>query len=132
MLYRFATVSDPVVHPDGARVAFVVTRIDLDGDRYERSIWLWDGDQAVQFTFGGADTRPRWSPDGSRLAFLRKGTGSGAKPQVTVLPAEGGEASAVTDFALGVNEFEWSPSGESMWVLATQWTDEWADLANAR
>lgn len=48
--------------------------------------------------------------------------------QVAIMPADGGEAQIVTDFALGVRELEWSPNGESLMVLATTWTAEWEEL----
>jgi dipeptidyl aminopeptidase/acylaminoacyl peptidase len=63
----YATLSDPQLHPDGIQVAFVVSRLDLEQDRYERRIWRWDGTTARQFTHGPVDTRPRWSSDGSPL-----------------------------------------------------------------
>ncbi len=120
--------SDPRIHPDGTSVAFVVTRMDLDEDRYVRRIWLWDGTSARPLTAGPHDTRPRWSPDGSRLAFLRKTADDDAKPQLAVLPLAGGDATVVTDFELGVTEAEWSPHGSSLAVVAAEWADEFAGM----
>lgn len=127
----YRTPSDPRIHPDGTCVAFVVTQMDLTEDRYVRRIWLWDGDHARPLTAGPADTRPRWSPDGRHLLFLRKGEGIEAKAQVAVLPFTGGEADLVTGFALGVTEAEWSPDGETIAVVAAEWIAELADLDDA-
>ena len=64
--------------------------MNLDDDRYERRIWVWDGTTARSFTHGPADTRPRWSPDGTRLAFLRASGEPGKPAQVAVMdPAAG-------------------------------------------
>ncbi|MFC5063522.1 hypothetical protein [Actinomycetospora atypica] len=41
---RLVTPGDPRVSPDGRRVAFVVTRVDLDADRYRSGIWLVPAD----------------------------------------------------------------------------------------
>jgi dipeptidyl aminopeptidase/acylaminoacyl peptidase len=120
--------SDARIHPDGDWAVFVVTRMDLEEDRYVRRIWLWDGDAARPITSGPSDSRPRWSPDGARLAFLRKGPADDDRPQVAVLLIGGGEAEIVTDFELGVIEAEWSPDGSSLAVVAAEWTDEWKDL----
>ena len=120
--------SDPRLHPDGERIAFVVTRLDTEEDEYVRRIWLWDGSAARPLTAGSADTSPRWSPDGTRLAFLRKGAGDDAKPQLAILDMGGGEAEVVTEFALGVLEAEWSPDGSRIAVVAGQWIEELTDL----
>lgn len=127
-LSRFASVTDPNLHPDGTRIAFVVSRLNLDEDRYDRRIWLWDGAEARPFTGGPGDARPRWSPDGSRLVFLRTAAAEGSVPQVALMPADGGEAEVVTDFPLGAREAEWSPDGSRLAVVGAAWTDEWAGL----
>lgn len=127
-LTEYASLSDPQLHPDGTRIAFVVSRMDFDGDRYERSIWLWDGTGARLFTHGPIDTRPRWSPDGSKLAFLRASGEPGEPAQLAVIGIDGGEATIVTDFGLGVTEAEWSPDGARLAVVALAWESEWADL----
>ncbi|MFE5097347.1 TolB family protein, partial [Streptomyces sp. NPDC056638] len=53
------------------------------------------------------DTAPRWSPDGTQLAFLREG-------QLHLLPVDGGEAVALTTAArcpAGAGTPVWSPDG---------------------
>jgi dipeptidyl aminopeptidase/acylaminoacyl peptidase len=127
-LADYRTPSDPRMHPDGVRVAFTVTQMDLDDDRYERRIWLWDGQSARPLTSGPSDAAPRWSPDGRHLLFLRRSADEDAKPQVAVLPMGGGEADVVTDFDLGVTEAEWAPDGASIAVVAAEWVGELADL----
>jgi len=127
-LSAFRQPSDPRLHPDGTRTAFTVSQMDLDDDRYERRIWLWDGSDARPFTHGPADSRPRWSPDGTRLAFLRATGEEGEPPEVAVMSADGGEATVVTDFALGATEAEWSPDGTRLAVIGKEWVGEWADL----
>jgi len=127
-LPAFATVSDPQLHPDGIRVAFVVSRMDFDDDRYNRSIWIWDGDAATRFTHGPIDSRPRWSPEGDTLAFLRSTGEPGTTSQVAVIGTNGGEAAVVTSFELGASEAEWSPDSSRLAVVATEWTEAWSGL----
>ncbi len=119
--------SDPRLS-DG-RVAHVRTRIDLDGDRYVREIWVAEGGGIRRLTAGPADTAPRWSLDGTKLAFLRSVDTEPA--QVAVLPVGGGEAEVVTEFDLGVESLEWSPDGTWIAVVAVTWADEWTGLDDA-
>jgi dipeptidyl aminopeptidase/acylaminoacyl peptidase len=53
-------------------VAFVVTTLSEERDEYLSNIWVVDvaGGAPRRFTAGPRrDLEPRWSPDGSRLAF---------------------------------------------------------------
>ena len=124
----FRIPTDPQLHPDGLRVAFVVTQMDLEQDSYVRRIWLWDGESARPLTRGPADTSPRWAPGGGELAFLRTGAGDDDVPQVMVLPMSGGEPQQRSEFSLGVQELEWAPAGGTIAVVAKEWTEEWRPL----
>ncbi len=113
--------SDPQVSPDGSRVAFVVTEPAEAGDPQvprDANIWvvpLDGGAPARRFTTDpAADTMPRWSPDGRRLAFLsQRGAGTSGKPsrQIYLIGLEGGEAEALTKGPGDVQRFRWSPGG---------------------
>ena len=124
------TLSDPRIHPDGNRVAFVVTRIDLDADAYRRQIHVHQGDDHRPFTAGPIDSFPRWSPDGKFLAFLRATDLKKPVAQVAVMGSDGGEARVVTDFALGVEGFSWSPDGTRLCATAKSYRPELADLSD--
>ena len=56
-LGAFRTLSRPAISPDGKSVLFGVARMNLDEDRYDREIWLWEeGSQARRFTAGPGDS----------------------------------------------------------------------------
>ena len=122
--------SDPQLHPDGAKVAYVLTRIDLEEDGYRRQIHLHDGEATRPFTAGPVDGMPRWSPDGERLAFLRATDLKKPIPQLALMPAGGGEGSVVTNFDLGVEYLVWSPDGRWICVVAKSWAPDRADLTD--
>ncbi len=110
--YRVVGVSDPQVSPDGARVAYVVRRTDLERGKAWANIWIMnaDGGGARALTQGEqADTAPRFSPDGSTLAFVSDR--EGGTPQIFLLPLGGGEATQLTHVSTGVDGPVWSPDG---------------------
>lgn len=121
-LHLLASAGDPRVSPDGTKIAYVVSRPNLEDDRYDRTIWIDD----KAFTSGPSDSNPRWSPDGKRLAFLRSDDGKPA--QVTVIPVDGGEATTLTDFEHGAEGVEWSPDGSSLVAVGVTPTEDWEEL----
>ena len=56
------------------------------------------------------DTSPRWSPDGTRLAFLSERAPK-EKLQLYVMPADGGEPTRLTSLENGASSIAWSPDG---------------------
>jgi Tol biopolymer transport system component len=113
-IYALSGVGDPRLSPDGTTVAFVVWHIDGEERDYRSAIWVAAADGASpprRFTSGERrDSSPRWSPDGSQLAFTSS-RGEGKTSQLYVIPAEGGEARRLTDLAEDPSELVWSPDG---------------------
>ncbi|HEX6080623.1 MAG TPA: S9 family peptidase [Methylomirabilota bacterium] len=112
-LTRIRFVGDAQVSPDGRTVACVVTELSEERDEYLSHIWLVDtaGGAPRRFTAGPRrDTTPRWSPDGSRLAFVSEREPR-KKGQLYVIPLAGGEPTRLTDLRHGVSAPAWSPDG---------------------
>ncbi len=126
-LRRFRFVSDPQLSPDGKRVAFVLSDVNIEKDGYDRHIWLADvatGKQA-QFTYGeGSDTYPRWSPDGRMLLFLSNGRQPGRKTQLYTIDVAGGEARLVADTELGVTAPSWAPDSIHILFASKVWMEK--------
>lgn len=135
-LLSLSFVSDVVAGPDGDSAAWVVTDIvpGKDGDeytppRYRSRVHLRRGlakKAPSEFTRGEySDTAPRFSPSGDRLAFLRSTEAKG-RPQLHVMPIDGGEPERVSDHEAGVQAFAWAPSGKQ---IAYVTLDDYQDLA---
>jgi dipeptidyl aminopeptidase/acylaminoacyl peptidase len=110
-------ISDLQCSPDGQRVAFVVAEAPK-GDRRPRHIWLYDAKTGAvrQLTYSAKEESwPRWSPDGTQLAFL---SNRDDQQQIYILKMEGGEAAAVTKGKRSVHAFSWSPDGKQIAFLA--------------
>lgn len=108
----------PRVSPDGRLVVFTVSVSGQKGEHPESTLWVSrDGGPAKQFTAGvGADSDPRWSPDGKQLLLIsdraERGTG-----KLYLLPVDGGEAQALGELSGELSEPAWSPDGKSIAVL---------------
>jgi dipeptidyl aminopeptidase/acylaminoacyl peptidase len=112
-LNMMARISDPQVSPDGRYVVYVQRETDLEGNRGRSDLWLLDLEVANakprRLTQHSAnDTHPRWAVLGVSIYFLSTRTGS---QQIWRLPLTGGEAVQITDYALDVTTFRFSPSG---------------------
>ena len=117
-LAKIVRVSSPQISPDGASIAFVVRRADVEKNRWVPELDLVDvatGARRVLTRDRKGVAHPRWSPSGDRLAFLAAdGTEKDAKSQIWVLPMAGGEAQKVTAAPTGVQHFAWRPDGSAL------------------
>ncbi len=114
-LLTLKIVSDPQISPDGSLIAFCIQQCNAGENTTSNAIWLVDsaaGKKGVprQITNGeDHDTTPRWSPDGSTLAFLSDRTGT---QQIYLLPMNAGEAQQFSFLSQGVAEYSWRPDGQ--------------------
>ncbi|MDB5248919.1 MAG: hypothetical protein JWQ40_3313 [Segetibacter sp.] len=116
-LAKLTTISDPQISPDGKSIVLVVSRPEYKQNVFNAELVLIDiasGKQSVLTQNRPVVSQPRWSGDGTQLAFLAKtGTGKEATNQVFILAAFG-EAKQLTKAPKGVQHFSWKPGGEAI------------------
>ena len=111
------SVGELALSPDGSSVAFTVTEPPKGASR-QRNIWLADvaTGRVRQLTFSlKSDSSPRFSPDGSSIAFLSDRGGESA--QLYRLLLAGGEAEQLSHGKDAVSAFRWSPDGRRIAML---------------
>lgn len=114
-LLNMKWVSDPRISPDGKSVLFTIKIVDPKdkAKKYRTQVYLARNRQVTPFTSGPKnDTSPRWSPDGSKVAFLSDR--NEGKTQIYLIPTDGGEAMQLTSRKDGVGEPVWSPDGKKI------------------
>ncbi len=121
-LFSFTWIGDTQISPDGSRAVFVQTTVNAKHDGYETALYLLDTTQPMmpprRLTNGPHDTQPRWSPDGTQIAFVRavEKDGKPQPPQLYLLSMAGGEPVQVSALEKGVESPEWAPNGK--WIAA--------------
>jgi dipeptidyl aminopeptidase/acylaminoacyl peptidase len=109
--------ADPEVSPDGRNIAYVRMAYDIKTDRPRGSIWLVgvDGKNERPLSSATASGAPRWSPDGTRIAFLARAPDGST--QLFMYWTANGVAAAISNFTEQPGALAWSPDGR--WLAFT-------------
>jgi dipeptidyl aminopeptidase/acylaminoacyl peptidase len=112
--------------PDGSQIAFVSNRTP-DPDKNENTdLYVIDAKPGAAMrqltTWKGTDNSPRWSPDGSQIAYTRSVSDEDYhmydEPILCVIPAAGGQPKLLSkDLDRPVFSPRWSSDGKTIWAL---------------
>ena len=91
---------------DGKKIVYVA-------GRDARTIWMTatSGGNPDQITFGGTESAPRWSPDGSRIAFV---SGTAGNRDIWMVPVAGGNLARLTTAPANYGDLQWSADGSRL------------------
>ncbi|HEY0077516.1 MAG TPA: S9 family peptidase [Pyrinomonadaceae bacterium] len=116
-LLKVRRVSDPRLSPDGRWIAYTVADTDREANRRVTQIYLLPtaGGEPRQLTSERqSSSSPRWSPDGTRLAFVSSREGG---QQLWTIEVASGKLTRITNISTGADNPVWSPDGK--WLAFT-------------
>jgi dipeptidyl aminopeptidase/acylaminoacyl peptidase len=113
-VFQLEYADDVQISPDGSRIVYVRVSHDIMTDRTRRNLWIVNADgtnnrplrsEARNFS------SPRWSPDGTRLAYVSAADGS---PQLYVRWMDSGQTALLTGLVKAPDAIAWSPDGKAI------------------
>jgi len=122
-LWALHRVSDPQVSPDGRTVLFTAVSPNLEKNARPMHIWAVAvaGGEPWQLTRDGTrNERPRFSPDGRKIAFL---SNRGGSEQIWLMDADGSNARQLGDVPTEAGGILWSPDGRNLLFTSSVYPD---------
>jgi dipeptidyl aminopeptidase/acylaminoacyl peptidase len=113
-VFQLEYADDVQISPDGNRIVYVRVSHDIMTDRARRNLWIVDASGANNRPLRSEArnfSSPRWSPDGTRLAYVSAADGS---PQLYVRWMDSGQTALLTNLVEAPGAITWSPDGKSI------------------
>jgi len=112
--FQLQIATDPQISPDGKKIVYVRGFADSMTDKRYANLWIINADGSDHrpiSTGNRTDGSPRWSPDGTRIAYLSDADG---KMQIYVRWMDSGQTARITNLEEGPDAIAWSPDGKML------------------
>jgi len=113
-IFDLEYATDPQISPDDKNVVYVRRSYDIMQDKSRSNLWIatLDGSDHQPLLSGKKNfSSPRWSPDGTRLAYLSDKEGS---LELYVRWMDSGQTALVTNLQQTPASISWSPDGKNI------------------
>ncbi len=110
-VFELEWADDPQISPDGEQAIYVRRSNDISTDRTRSRVWLVNLDGSLHeplLAESGSYRSPRWSPDGTRMAYMKSVSG---RTSLYVHYLKSGRDALLGTFEEGPGNLAWSPDG---------------------
>lgn len=111
-VFSMEWVGDPQISPDGKTVVYIRRGMNIMNDRRQSRLWIINTDGSDHSKLSSKDvneSNPRWSPDGSRIAFTSR-TDNGS--EIFVYWLKTAKIAKISDLESSPRSLSWSPDGK--------------------
>ncbi len=112
-VFELEIAADPQISPDGREIVYVRRTMDIMTDRVRQNLWIVsaDGSNHRPLLSGTSSYgSPRWSPDGTRIAYVAAAEERGR--EIYVRWMDTGQTALVTNVPTTPRGLSWSPDGK--------------------
>ena len=103
------SISNPVIDPTGGMVIFSKKYIDKQNDSFISDLWVMDSNGSNK-RFFVKGSKPRWSPDGKKIAFIK--ADSNDLSQIFIKNIANESETQITNSNSNIKDFAWSKNGK--------------------
>ncbi|MFL3022128.1 MAG: S9 family peptidase [Cytophagales bacterium] len=109
-------VRDPQISPDGTKIVYVRTEMDIMKDGRSSSLWIInsDGTHHQKLTSNShSESNPVWSPDGNRISFISN-SDDGNGTEIFVYWTDSRQYSSISQLDGSPRSLKWSKDGKNL------------------
>ena len=113
-VFQLERVIDPQISPDGNTIVYMRSSFDIMTDRGRSALWIMNADGSKHRPLASGPNNyssPRWSPDGSMLAYVSTEDG---RAQIFLRWMDTGQETKLTNLTESPGGMSWAPDGQ--WI----------------
>ena len=118
-VFELQYARDPQISPDGSKVVYIRTKMDIMKDGKSSSLWIMNSDGTNHQKLTSLvknESNPRWSPDGKRISFISN-SGDGNGSEIFIYWVDSKQYSSISQLDGSPRLLNWSPDGKSIGFL---------------